>query len=369
MKYTLNKVIESTVYWRDVMRKKSIACVLTAMMTLSLAACGNKAANNSNNSDSDQKGNFKVAMVTDTGGINDQSFNQSTWEGLEAVKAQYGAEISYLESVQEADYASNLDKMVDQGNDLVWGVGFSIADAINNTATMNSEKLFGIIDHSYGDATPENVVCVMFRAQEASFLVGYAAGMTTTTNQVGFVGGIASDILDQFEYGYRAGVAYAAAERGTDIQVSVQYLESFSDAAKGKATATKMYSAGCDIVFHAAGNAGTGVIEAAKDANKFVIGVDRDQSDLAPQNVLTSALKLVGDAVQRVCQDVIAGKTVGGQTLEFGLTENSVGIPTENPNMAPEVYDATMKVQQDIIDGKISVPMNAETFAEFEAGL
>lgn len=349
------------------MRKKGIACVLTLMTTLSLAACGTKNNNAGNTEESGATTNFNVSVVTDTGGVNDQSFNQSAWEGLKKLKEEKGVNISYLESVQEADYASNLDKMVDQGNDLVWGVGFSMADALYSAASMNTDQLYGIIDHSYGDETLDNVVCVTFRAEEASFLVGYAAGKSTETGKVGFVGGITSAVLDQFEYGYRAGVEYAAAELGTDIEVSVQYAESFSDAAKGKAIATKMFSDGCDIVFQAAGNAGTGVIEAAKDAGKFAIGVDRDQYDLAPDNILTSALKRVDEAVVLVSEQAMNGDVVGGQVLEYGLTENSVGIPAENPNMDPAVYEATMKVQQKIIDGAIEVPYNADTFAAFVA--
>lgn len=347
------------------MRKKGLACVLTGIMTLSLAACGSNNAGSTEESGATT--NFSVAMVTDTGGVNDQSFNQSAWEGLSELKNEFGANVSYLESVQEADYATNIDKLVDQENDLVWGVGFSIAEAIDSAAKMNSDQLFGIIDHTFGDETQDNVVCLMFRAQEASFLVGYAAGLTTETNQVGFVGGISSDILDQFEYGYRAGVEYAARELGTDISVNVQYAESFTDAAKGKAIATKMFSDGCDIVFHAAGNVGTGVIEAAKDANKFVIGVDRDQYDLAPNNILTSALKRVDEAIYLVCEQVMNGEDVGGQVLEYGLSENSVGLPEENPNMDPAVYQATMKVQEDIIAGLIEVPYNADTLATFVA--
>lgn len=349
------------------MRKKGIACVLSLMMTLSLAACGSKNNNSGSTGESEATTNFSVGMVTDTGGVNDQSFNQSAWEGLNTLKEDYGVNISYLESVQEADYASNLDKMVDQDNDIVWGVGFSMADALRTSASMNMDQLYGIIDHSYGDETPDNVVCVMFRAQEASFLVGYAAGMTTETNKVGFVGGTTSAVLDQFEYGYRAGVAYAAAELGTEIEVSVQYAESFSDAAKGKAIATKMFSNGCDIVFQAAGNAGTGVIEAAKDAGKFAIGVDRDQYDLAPDNILTSALKRVDEAIALVSEEVMNGADMGGQVLEYGLTENSVGIPTENPNMDPAVYDATIAVQEEITNGAIEVPYDADTFAAFVA--
>lgn len=348
------------------MRRKGIACVLTLMMTLSLAACGSK-TNNAGNTEEANATDFRINMVSDIGGVNDQSFNQSAWEGLQELRDQYGVKVGYLESIQEADYVSNLDKMVDQGSDLVWGVGFTMASAIESAANMNTEQLFGIIDHSYGDETPDNVVGLMFRAQEASFLVGYAAGKTTETNKVGFVGGISSDILDQFEYGYRAGVAYAAEELGTEIEVAVQYAESFSDAAKGKAIATKMYSDGCDIIFHAAGNAGNGVIEGAKDAGKLVIGVDRDQYDLAPDNMLTSAIKRVSDAVVLISEDLMNGTDIGGKVYECGLTENSVGIPTENPNMDPAVYEATMQVQQQIIDGTIEVPYNADTFAAFSA--
>ena len=349
------------------MRKKGIACVLTLMMTLSLAACGAKNNNAGNTEESNATTNFRVNMVSDIGGVNDQSFNQSAWEGLQALRDKHGVKVGYLESVQEADYVSNLDKMVDQGSDLVWGVGFTMASAVESAANMNTDQLFGIIDHSYGDTTPDNIVSLMFRAQEASFLVGYVAGKTTETNKVGFVGGIPSAILDQFEYGYRAGVAYAAEELGTEIDVAVQYAESFSDAAKGKAIATKMYSDGCDVIFHAAGNAGNGVIEGAKDAGKFVIGVDRDQYDLAPDNILTSAIKRVDEAVVLISEDLMNGTDVGGKIYECGLTENSVGIPTENPNMDPAVYEATMQVQQQIIDGTITVPYNAETFEAFLA--
>ena len=349
------------------MRKKSIACGLILAMAMSIAGCGSNKGNNSDNTSENTTSNssFSVAMVTDTGGVNDQSFNQSAWEGLSQLKADKGVEANYVESVQEADYATNLDKFVDADTDLIWGVGFSIADAIDTNASMNPDQLYGIIDHSYGDDTLDNVACVMFRAQEPSFLVGYAAGLSTKTDKVGFVGGITSVVLDQFEYGYRAGVAYAAKELGKEIEVVTQYAESFGDAAKGKAIATKMYTDGCDIIFQAAGNAGVGVIEAAKDTGNFAIGVDRDQADLAPDNILTSALKRVDSAIQLVTIEAMNGNEIGGKTFNYGLTEEAVGIPTENPNMDPEVYDAVIEVQQIIIDGTVIPPYDQETFESF----
>jgi basic membrane protein A len=347
------------------MKKKLLSLLAISAITVTLfAGCGSSGTKTTDQGTSTEK-EFKVAMVTDTGGVNDQSFNQSSWEGLQSFeKNNKGAKVSYLESKQESDYATNLDKSVDGGNKLVWGIGFAMADAILNSAKSNPDVNYAIVDNAY-DSTPANVTGVMFKAQEPSFMVGYIAGKTTKTNKVGFVGGITSGIIDQFQYGYQAGVAYAAKELGKDISVDVQYAESFSDASKGKAIAQKMFSSGCDIVFHAAGGAGVGVIEAAKEANKFAIGVDRDQAYLAPDNVLTSALKLANVAVENLSKEAMSGNKIGGQTFTYGLKENAVGIPTENKNMDTEVYKAAMAIEDKIKDGTIVPPYNKETFDAF----
>ena len=360
------------------MKKKFLATMMMAVMAVSVTACGsnnsNSGSKNDNKSpevtesaesgDSTSKSDFKVSMVTDTGGVNDQSFNQSSWEGLQMLKDKTGASISYLESTQETDYTSNLDKQVDEGNNLVWGIGFAMANAILDAAEMNDDVNFAIVDNAYEDI-PENVTCVTFNSQDSSFLVGYVAGLTTKTNSVGFVGGVGSAIIDQFEYGYRAGVAYAAKELGKDIKVDVQYADSFTDSAKGKAIATSMYSNGCDIVFHAAGGVGIGVIEAAVEADKLVIGVDSDQSYLAPKNVLTSALKRVNVAVESISEKCMNGENIGGQTFTYGLSDGGVGIPGENPSMDAEGIEKTMALEKEVATGKIVPPYNKDTFDAF----
>ena len=346
--------------------KKVIALLMTTMIMGTMAGCGSSGNKTTDKGTTDGNKEFKVAMVTDTGGVNDQSFNQSSWEGLQNFeKNNAGGKVSYLESKQESDYATNLDKAVDAGNKLVWGIGFAMSDAITKAAKSNPDVSYAIVDNSYGDDTPANVTGVMFNAQEPSFIVGYIAAKTTKTGKVGFVGGIKSGIIDQFQYGYQAGVQYAAKELGKDITVDVQYAESFSDASKGKAIANKMFSSGCDIVFHAAGGVGVGVIEAAKEANKFAIGVDRDQAYLAPDNVLTSALKLASVAVENVSKEAMSGNKIGGKTYTYGLKENAVGIPTENKNMDPAVYKATMEVQDKIKNGTIVPPYNEQTYNDF----
>lgn len=149
------------------------------------------------------------------------------------------------------------------------------------------------------------------------------------------------------------------------ITVDAQYAESFSDSSKGKAIANSMFSSGCDIVFHAAGGVGVGVIAAAKDAGKYAIGVDRDQAYLAPKNVLTSALKLVYSAVEDVSKKAMKGEKIGGKTFTYGLKENAVGIPTEHKLMGDATYQAAMKVEDDIKSGKIVPPATKAEFDKF----
>ncbi|SFR62990.1 BMP family lipoprotein [Anaeromicropila populeti] len=361
------------------MKKRLLALLLVLTVSVMATACGKSSTDSEDGTQTNEPAveteeavqeteaaatDFNVGMVTDTGGVNDKSFNQSAWEGLQQFAAETGAQVSYLESTQEADYSSNLDKQVDEGKNLIWGIGFAMADAILEAADMNPDANYAIIDNAYAE-TPDNLTGVVFSAQDPSFMVGYAAAYTTETNSVGFVGGMTSDVIDQFEYGYRAGVAYAAKELGKEITVDVQYAESFSDLAKGKAIATTMFSNGCDIVFHAAGGTGIGVIEAAKDAGKFAIGVDSDQSDLAPENVLTSALKRVDVAISLISKKLLEGEAIGGQTFSFGLAEGAVGIPENNPNMAPEVYEKVMAIQDKIAAGEITPPYNEETFEAF----
>lgn len=350
------------------MKKRLVASILTVLMAASVVTgCSGKGNNSSaaSGTSSAAQTNFKVAMVTDTGGINDQSFNQSSWEGLEKFAKDNNATASYLESKQASDYATNLDKLADEGTNMIWGIGYTMADAILEAAKTNPDVSYAIIDNSYEDA-PDNVTGVTFRAQESSFLVGYIAGKTTKTNKVGFVGGQSSAVIDQFQYGYQAGVDYAAKELGKKIEVSVQYADSFTDSAKGKAIASKMYTDGCDIVFHAAGGVGTGVIAAAKDAGKWAIGVDRDQSSLAPDNVLTSALKRVDVAIQLVTKDKLDGKEIGGKNFDYGMKEGCVGIPEENKNLSDDVYKAAMEIQNKIVSGEITPPYNAETYKAFK---
>ncbi|MDP9859333.1 basic membrane protein A [Olsenella profusa DSM 13989] len=348
-------------------RRTFVGSAAAAAALVGLAGCGGSSSDSGSDS-SATSSSYKIEMVTDTGGVSDQSFNQSSWEGLQQLQQDKGWTVSYLESRQESDYKTNLDKAVDDGANLVWGIGFAMADAVESCAQTNPDVQFAIIDNGYDDPSA-NLTGVMFRAQEPSFLVGYIAARVSTSGKVGFVGGISSNIISQFEWGYKAGVAYANKKEGLNVQVTSQYAESFSDAAKGKSIAQKMLSNGCDVVFHAAGGCGTGVIEAAKEAGKYAIGVDRDQAYLAPDNVLTSALKLVNKAIIEVSEGLQSGEDKGGANVELGLKEDAVGIPEDHHLFSDEIYDKAISFEDLIKDGTITPPATEDDYNTFASTL
>ena len=275
-----------------------------------------------------------------------------------------GAKVKYIECPQASDFFINIDKFADAKADLVWGIGYKTADVIEQAARVNPEINYAIADYSYGENTLDNVTGVVFRAEESSFLVGYLAALMTKANSVGFVGGIKGMVIDQFEYGYRAGVAYGAKELGKEIKVKVQYAESFTDAAKCKAIAIKMYD-DCDIIFHASGGSGTGIIEAAREMGRYVIGADMDQRGLAPNNVLTSAIKDVGKAINVIGTMAMNGENIGGKSFSLGIKEGCVGIPENNPNIPESITMKLRRVEQKLRDEEIMPPGTSEKYDEF----
>lgn len=305
---------------------------------------------------------LKVGMVTDVGGVNDQSFNQSAWEGLQRTKKEMGIKVSYQESKQDADYPANLETLYDAKNDLIWGIGFKMADAILIAAKQNPKQKYAIIDYSYGAKTPPNVLGVMFKAEEGAFLAGYISAKMSKTGTLGFIGGMSVPIIHSFQYGFKAGAKYA----NPKINILEQYAESFTDAAKGKAIANQMMGKGADVVFHAAGAVGDGVIEAVKEKNKMAVGVDRDQNYLAPKNVITSSMKRIDNAIFNVVADLNKGTFKGGTTIEYGLKDGAVDVAPTTTKMVPSILlEDVAKLKKEIIAGKIKIPATEKNYNAF----
>lgn len=305
-----------------------------------------------------------VALVTSSGGISDESFNQSAWEGLERVVGSYGCDELYVETKPGTDFAANLDSVIAQDPDLCWSVGYSSADAMHEAALSHPDISFAIIDNALED-TPDNMTCVVFRDEEPSFLVGYIAGCVTESGKVGFVGGESNSVIEAFQCGYMGGVAYSQLKTGKNVDVCVEYAGTFSDKEAGRAAAAKLYDQGCDVVFHAAGETGLGVIEVARERGQYVIGADKDQSYLAPDNVLTSALKYVSVAMYTISGDYLSGNNIGGQTLNLGLSENSVGISGQHTLYSEDIYNEAMDLKDQITAGTLVPPSDLSEYKDF----
>ena len=331
------------------MRKKVMAAVLTAAMVASISVVPQSVAAATDPSD------LKIGLITDVGGVNDGSFNQSSWEGLEKAGEDLGVTVNYLESATDADYQPNMETFVDEDYDLIISVGYMLADATKEAAEANPDTKFAIIDDSSIDLP--NVTSLMFKAEQASYLVGYVAGLTTKTNNIGFVVGMTNETMNQFGYGYCAG----AIDANPDITVQQFNANSFADSATGKSMANTAITNGADIVFQAAGATGLGVIEACQEAGVYAIGVDSDQSSIAPKTVLTSAMKRVDTAVYDAVQELIDGKLEGGVET-FDLAAGGVDIAPSQDLISDDVLKAVDDVKEKIISGDVVVPDNKDDF-------
>ena len=348
--------------------KKIIALILALVMALSLVACGGAGSSGSTagNSQSSAGGNeagseggaaltsIKVGMVTDVGGVNDKSFNQTSWEGLQALAAENSnVEVSYLESKTDADYQSNIETFMDEGYDLIICVGYMLADATREAAEANPDQKFAIIDDSTIDLP--NVACLMFSQAEASYLVGIVAGMMTESNTVGYVQGMISDSMNQFGCGFIAGVKAA----NPDATVLQYNANSFGDPAAGGTAAKNMITNGADVIFHAAGGTGNGVIETCSSEGIYAIGVDTDQSSLAPETVITSAMKRVDIASQDISLAVLNGTFTPGVHL-YSLENGGVDLAPTRDLLPEDVIAAVEDAKAKIIAGEVTVPSTPE---------
>ena len=334
--------------------KKLFAVGLTAIMMSSLlVGCSSKTESNEDV--------YKIGMISDTGGVNDESFNQSTWEGLQQAQEKYGkdkVQVKYVESSQEADYTPNIETFVEEDLDLIIGVGYKMAGAIEEASKNYPDVQFAIIDHSY-EKQPENVTSLIYEDNTAAYLAGLVAAKKTETNKVAFIGGIKSATLDKFEYGFRAGVKAA----NPKCELTVRYLNSFSDSALAKSVANQMHKDGVDVIYTAAGAAGTGAIEAAKENNKMAIGVDVDQSPLAPDNIISSTMKNVNVSIVNLVGEILEDNYQGGQVIVNTLASGGVGLSDKTKDhVSKDILDYVNEQGCNIKSGEIVVPVNENQY-------
>ncbi|MEG0843172.1 MAG: BMP family ABC transporter substrate-binding protein [Romboutsia sp.] len=333
---------------------KSLTAITVALtISFAVVGCSSTKEKEEPSKETKTEKEFSVGIVLGEGGANDQSFNQSSIEGLEKAKKELGIGGTYLEATQDADYVPNIEIFIDKKIDLIIGVGYTTSDAMLEAAKAYPDTKFVMIDHNYKEDSieiPANMMCVTFDEKEAAYLVGVIAAKMSETDKIGFIGGMKIPNISRFESGFNKGVKAA----NPNATVVSQYANSFDDASLGKSIAAQMYSNGADVIFSAAGNVGTGAIEVAKEQNKYAIGVDMDQNSMAPDNVITSAMKRVDIGVLDIIKKTMDDKFEGGNVVVYGLKDEAVGIaPSTDKNVPKEILDLVKEEQQKIIDEKI----------------
>lgn len=272
---------------------------------------------------------IKVCQVTDLGGVDDKSFNETAWKGIKQAETEYGIEGVVLESKSDSDYMVNIDQFIDDECDLIVTVGYMLADATIQASNMNPDFKFTTID---SQVSQPNVVDQVFQTDEAAFLAGYVAAAMSETGTIGTFGGVCIPTVTIFMDGFARGAAYYNEKNDKDVKVlgwDVEKLEgtcidSFDDLDKGKQVSITMMDQGADIIMPVAGPVGGGTIAAMEDRGTgMVIGVDADWFYTYPDNadmILTSVVKKMDETTLKVIQEVIDGKFTGGKIV--GTLEN-----------------------------------------------
>ncbi|MBQ8997560.1 MAG: BMP family ABC transporter substrate-binding protein [Clostridium sp.] len=352
------------------MKKRVIALALSALMVTGLVSCGT-------NSDSGNSAEttLKVGMVTDAGTIDDKSFNQGTWEGIQAAEKELGIEKNYMQPAgeTEANYLTEIQNLYDAGYKFIVTPGYKFETAIYKAQDQYKDAKFVIIDGAPHDGdnnyvVGENTVAIYFAEEQSGFAAGVAAAVELQTGELGFVGGMEIPAVQKFNYGFQQGVAYANENYGTSVSLKAEnivYSGSFTDSALGQQLAAQMYDNGVKAIFAAAGGVGTGVITEAKTRvvngeEVWVIGVDSDQyaDGIYEGNksvILTSAIKKIDEAAYQMIEDQLNDKFKGGETLTFDASNDGIGIPAENPNLSDDTVSKVNEVLEAIKNGEIEV--------------
>jgi len=301
-----------------------------------------------------ESGAKKIGIVLSIGGLGDKSFNDSAYRGLVQAKKDLAIEFKYVEPGSPAEDEQYLRQFADAGYDLVIGTGFLMKDSVEKVAGEYPDLKFAIID-SVIDLP--NVASLVFKEHEGSFLVGALAGLMTKSNVVGFVGGMDIPLIRKFQSGYIQGVKYVNPNAKILGVYTSGSSNPFNDPVAGKENTLSLIGQGADVVYHAAGGTGMGVIEAAKQKGVFAIGVDSNQDGTAPGTVLTSMIKKVDRAVFETTKSITENNFKAGVNV-FGVTEDGVGT-TDYEFTRDIIGEAKIakidQIREDIKTGKIVV--------------
>lgn len=353
----------------------AIALGLATVLSLGLAACGSAPTSSASSSGgSGTTSDFKACMVSDEGGFDDRSFNQSGKEGLDRAGADFGIETVAVESKSAADYPTNVDSLIQQECNLIIGVGFNLADDMTKAAKQNPDVRFALIDAQFTEAGLPNAKPLIFNTAEAAYLAGYAAAGTTKTGKVATYGGQAIPTVQIFMEGFAKGVEKYNADNGASVQVlgwdpanpsGGSFVGDFSNTAKGQQLTEQFLSQGADIIMPVAGPVGQGTLAAVKAAggdSNAIVWVDADGylttgKDGGAPYMLTSVIKEVGTAVYDTIDEAQRGAfsatpyvgTLGNQGVALAPYHDW------DSKVSPELKTKIDELKKQIVDGTLDV--------------
>ena len=353
----------------------AIALGLATVLSLGLAACGSAPTSSASSSGgSGTTSDFKACMVSDEGGFDDQSFNQSGKEGLDRAGADFGIETVAVESKSAADYPTNVDSLIQQECNLIIGVGFNLADDMTKAAKQNPDVRFALIDAQFTEAGLPNAKPLIFNTAEAAYLAGYAAAGTSQTGKVATYGGQPVPAVQMVMEGFAKGVEKYNADNGASVQVlgwdpanpsGGSFVGDFSNTAKGQQLTEQFLSQGADIIMPVAGPVGQGTLAAVKAAggdSNAIVWVDADGylttgKDGGAPYMLTSVIKEIGTAVYDTVDEAQRGAfsatpyvgTLGNQGVALAPYHDW------DSKVSPELKTKIDELKKQIVDGTLDV--------------
>ncbi|WP_426349575.1 BMP family lipoprotein [Alloiococcus sp. CFN-8] len=344
--------------------KRLLSLLLTFILTISLVGCGG-----SNNTAGTQNGTIELALTTDSGTIDDKSFNQGAWEGLEKYASENNISYKYYQPVEKTTtaYLETIDLAVEGGAKIIACPGYLFAEAIYEAQDKYPDTTFIMLDASPKDANGtekvnDNTYAVYYAEEQAGFLAGYAA-VKDGYKKLGFMGGVALPAVVRFGYGFIQGAEYAAEEMGIeDLELKYHYTGKFDATPEAQSTAAAWYQSGTEVIFACGGAVGNSVMAAAEDASGKVIGVDVDQS-AESDSVITSAIKNVSGSVYDGIKAFYNDSFPGGQVLTLDASVDAIGLAMDTSKFNKFTQEDYEAIYNKIKDGKIKI------VNDYEAGI
>ena len=308
---------------------------------------------------------FNVGLVTDIGRVDDGTFNQFAYDGMQAASECFGFETSFIETASEADYATNIASILEDDPEVVVTVGFLIADATLEAANANPEVNFIGVDQ-FQEEYPENYVGILFREDQGGFLAGAMAALLTESNTVGVVGGLeVVPPVVRFVNGFEAGAKHV----DPDINVLSVYTDSFTDPAQGQSAAQQFLGEGADVIFGAGGQTGSAAVQTAAEEGAWGIGVDQDEyfttfgggSSPGADRLATSAIKRVDLGVFTQIAETLQGSFEGGVFILDAANGGITYAPFHDADIPDDVATQIEEIRAGLADGSIETGIDPVT--------